>query len=99
MAAAIDWTDTTRADLRRLRLDDRLPWGVIGEIMGVSRFAAVYEATRMGIAGALPRDLVFRYEAGLRVRPPLPAGHPASWGAACAGTVLAGTPYPMPVFL
>lgn len=31
-------------------------------------------------------------------REPLPAGHPVSWGALIAGTLLAGTPYPLPVF-
>jgi hypothetical protein len=31
-------------------------------------------------------------------RPPLPAGHPASWGAITQGTLLEGAPYPFPVF-
>ena len=31
-------------------------------------------------------------------RGPLPAGHVLSWGAITAGTVLAGTEYPYPVF-
>ena len=31
-------------------------------------------------------------------RGPLPAGHALSWGAINAGTVLAGSPYPYPVF-
>ena len=29
---------------------------------------------------------------------PLPAGHALSWGAITAGTVLAGSEYPYPVF-
>ena len=29
---------------------------------------------------------------------PLPAGHPRSWGAINAGTLLEGTPYPLPCF-
>ena len=31
-------------------------------------------------------------------RPPLPAGHPASWGAITHGTLLDGATYPFPVF-
>ncbi len=31
-------------------------------------------------------------------RGPLPAGHPLSWGAINAGTVLDGAGYPFPVF-
>lgn len=31
-------------------------------------------------------------------RPPLPAGHPISWGAITAGTVLADSCYPYPVW-
>ena len=27
-----------------------------------------------------------------------PPGHPVSWGAITAGTILAGEPYPLPVF-
>lgn len=32
-------------------------------------------------------------------RPPLPPGHPETWGLITAGTCTAGTPYPFPVFL
>jgi hypothetical protein len=32
-------------------------------------------------------------------RPPLPAGHPLSWGLITQGTVLDGAEYPFPVFL
>jgi len=32
------------------------------------------------------------------LREPLPAGHPDSWGALTAGTVLQGLPYPLPFF-
>lgn len=31
-------------------------------------------------------------------REPLPPGHPVSWGALTAGTLLEGVPYPLPVF-
>jgi hypothetical protein len=32
-------------------------------------------------------------------RPAHPPGHPTSWGLLTDGTVLAGQPYPYPVFL
>lgn len=37
-------------------------------------------------------------EEPLAEREPLPAGHPDSWGAITAGTLLDGTPYPLPFF-
>ena len=33
---------------------------------------------------------------GRNIRPPLPAGHPESWGAITRGTVLDGIPWPGP---
>jgi hypothetical protein len=33
-----------------------------------------------------------------KLREPLPAGHPTTWGAINAGTVLRGRPYPLRVF-
>ncbi len=32
-------------------------------------------------------------------RPPLPAGHPLTWGLITSGTCLDASPYPFPVFL
>lgn len=32
-------------------------------------------------------------------RPPLPAGHPLTWGLITRGTTLEEAPYPFPVFL
>ena len=32
-------------------------------------------------------------------RPPLPAGHPLTWGLITRGTTLDEAPYPFPVFL
>ena len=31
-------------------------------------------------------------------RPPLPSGHPISWGSITSGTVLEQSPYPFPIF-
>ncbi len=36
---------------------------------------------------------------GPQDRPPLPAGHPVTWGLLVAGTTLEGMGYPHPVFL
>lgn len=35
---------------------------------------------------------------GVLDRPPLPSGHPVSWGAITDGTVLDHAPYPYPVW-
>lgn len=35
---------------------------------------------------------------GILDRPPLPSGHPVSWGAITDGTVLDHAPYPYPVW-
>ena len=32
-------------------------------------------------------------------RPPLPAGHPLTWGLITQGTTLDSAPYPFPVFV
>jgi len=32
-------------------------------------------------------------------RPPMPSGHPVAWQVLIEGTLLAGTVYPLPVFL
>lgn len=42
---------------------------------------------------------VIRGRPGALDRPPLPAGHPVSWGAITDGTVLDQSCYPFPVFL
>ena len=42
---------------------------------------------------------VVRGRPGPDDRPPLPPGHPDTWGLITAGTCTEGTPYPFPVFL
>ena len=41
---------------------------------------------------------IVRGRPGQDDRPPLPSGHPLTWGAIVKGTVLEDQPYPMPVF-
>ncbi len=39
------------------------------------------------------------WDEAMRNRPPLPAGHPLSWGLLTNGTSIEGAPYPYRVFL
>ena len=48
---------------------------------------------------SVPMIFVVRGRPGQFDRPPLPAGHPLTWGAITAGTLLDHAEYPFPVFL
>lgn len=86
------------AILRRLRAEGRT-WAGIGEELGVSREAARERGRRIG-AIRLPPPPPAAPDIPLSAnRPPLPAGHPLSWGLLTSGTVLAGDAYPLPVFV
>ena len=88
------WTPARDAALRAARADG-LRWQDVAERIGVSRWSAVERGRKLGV----PRPLAVPPPvAEDPSRPPLPAGHPRSWGALIAGTLLDGTPYPMPVF-
>ena len=55
---------------------------------------------RVETAETPPRRIIYvaRGRMGHDDRGPLPAGHALSWSAINAGTVLAGEPYPYPVY-
>lgn len=88
------WTNAQDTQLRRLRAEGAT-WDSIAAILGMTRWATIDRGRRIG-ARRPPPDFVPPPDDP--AREPLPAGHPRSWNAINAGTVLAGTPYPLPFF-
>ena len=95
MPKKLPWTEAQDAQLRRLRAEG-VHWNGIAALLGVTCWAVMERGRRIGArrppAGFLPAP-------DDPNRPPLPAGHPHSWGAITQGTVLDGAPYPLPVFI
>jgi hypothetical protein len=94
MAQSIVWTPL--ADLTVLRMrGEGTAWPIIARQLQVGRSAVIERARSLGIPSktrmpsAEPTPPVPRID-----RPPLPAGHPLTWGA-----ITDGIPYPHPVFL
>jgi hypothetical protein len=94
MPARHIWTNAQDTQLRRLRAEGAT-WDVIAAILGMTRWATIERGRRIG-ARLPPPDFVPPPDDPLRE--PLPAGHPRSWDAITAGTVLENTRYPLPVF-
>lgn len=95
MPAPLVWTDARDETLRCLRGQGR-SWDVIAAALGISRWTAIERGRRIGARKppAPPRAASMpRAEPG---REPLPPGHPVSWGAITAGTLLDGAQYPYP---
>ncbi len=88
------WSAAQDAQIRRLRAEGA-SWDMIAAILGLSRWAIIDRGRRIG-ARPPPREFIPPPEDP--ARDPLPAGHPRSWNALTAGTVLEGTAYPLPVF-
>jgi len=95
MPKKLPWTQGQDAQLRRLRAEGA-NWDAIAALLGLTRWAVIERGRRIG-ARHPPADFVPPPEDP--GRPPLPAGHPTSWGTITRGTVLDAVPYPLPVFL
>ncbi len=95
MPVKLTWTDAQDTQIRRLRAEGAA-WDAIAALLGLTRWSVIERGRRIG-ARPPPPDTTPRPEDP--DREPLPAGHPVSWNALTAGTVLDGTPYPLPVFL
>lgn len=95
MPQKIRWTEAADALLVRLRHQEGASWDRIAGALGVSRNAALERGRRLHVL--LPERAAPAAARDERDRPALPPGHPASWGALIAGTVLEGTPYPWPI--
>jgi hypothetical protein len=96
MPQKLHWNQLTDNQLRRLRAEGAT-WDTIAAALRLSRSAVIEHGRRIGaqrprpkVAMAVVRELL---DPG---REPLPAGHPVTWGAITAGTLLAGSRYPWP---
>jgi hypothetical protein len=89
MPVKLVWTPQRDTLLKRMR-SERAAWDTIAAALGISRNAAMERARRVG-ARLPPPDAAPPPEDPNR--PPLPAGHDASWGAIVAGTLLEGAAF------
>lgn len=100
MPVKIDWTLAEDAMLLRLRAN-KVTWDDIADLVGHARNTCIERARSLG---ELKRGVILEpmpETPALSRGPaqPKPAGHPETWTVINAGTVLAGEPYPLPVFL
>jgi hypothetical protein len=96
MQARVRWTAALDDDLRAMRAVG-MTWDAVAASMGLGRNTVIERGRRIGARRL--RLATQRVEAEPADRPTRPAGHPFCWGLITAGTVLAGEPYPFPVFL
>lgn len=90
------WTETEDTTIRAMRAE-AAPWDVIAARIGVNRATITRRAELLGVSteplgGVGPK----RQQPATQDDPhrePLPAGHPASWGAIIAGSCLEGARY------
>lgn len=94
MPKRLVWTEAQDIQIRRLRMEGAT-WDTVAAVVGLTRWAAIDRGHRIG-ARPPPRQSVPPPEDP--ARSPLPAGHPRTWSLLTVGTVLEGTPYPLPVF-
>lgn len=88
------WTSAQDARIRRLRAEGAT-WETIADDLGLSRWTVIERGRRIRARLPPPDFVAVLDDPG---RGPLPAGHARTWGAMNAGTVLAGEPYPLPMF-
>ncbi len=94
MPQKLHWTQGQDSQIKRLRAEGA-SWDAVAATLGMSRWTVIDRGRRIGAARP-PRQILPPAEE--RERAPLPPGHPRSWSILTAGTVLEGTPYPLPVF-
>lgn len=94
MPPKTDWTEARDAQLRRFRAEGAT-WDVIAAALGVSRYTAIERGRRIGARKPPPEHKPVPEDPG---RDSLPPGDPRTWGSLTEGTILAGSPYPLPVF-
>jgi len=88
------WTAAEDNQLRRLRAEGAT-WDAIAAVLHLTRWTVIERGRRIGARRPPPDFVAPPEDPG---REPLPPGHPRSWGAITADSVLEGTPYPLPVF-
>jgi hypothetical protein len=89
MPPKLVWSEPRDVRLKRMR-SEGISWDVIADELGISRNAARERGRRVGARLPPPDHVAAPLDAD---RPPLPPGHPISWGILTEGTSLAGTPY------
>jgi hypothetical protein len=94
MPQKLHWTQAQDSQIKRLRAEGA-SWDVVAAALGMSRWTVIDRGHRIG-ACRPPRQVLPRPEDSERA--PLAAGHPRTWSILTAGTVLEGTPYPLPCF-
>lgn len=94
MPQKLHWTQGQDSQIRRLRAEGA-SWDSVAATLGLSRWTVIDRGRRIG-AMRPPRQVMS--PADDPERAPLPAGHPQTWSILTAGTVLEGTPYPLPCF-
>ena len=94
MPAKLTWTVTQDTQIRRLRAEG-VSWDGIAASLAVTRWSAIERGRRLDVPRPPARVALTQ---GAPDREPLPPGHPVSWNALTAGTVLDGIPYPLPCF-
>ena len=92
MPKRIQWTEAQDLKIKRMR-SESASWDAIAEASGVTRWTAIERGRRIG-ARLPPPDHEPPPEDP--ERPPMPAGHAATWGTIIQGTSLEGMPYPIP---
>ena len=93
MAAALIWTKSRDNLLIELRAEGR-SWDSIAAMLGLGRWAAIQRGRLVG--ACKPESPPAQRDTGPTGRDALPAGHPITWGAITAGTLLADMAYPIP---
>lgn len=88
------WTHGQDSQIRRRRCEGA-SWMTIAQELVLDPARVMARGRRLGLE-VVPADLSLAQEDPARET--LPAGHPASWDAINAGTVLQGQPYPLPFF-
>jgi hypothetical protein len=94
MPKKIEWTSAQDMQIKRMRAEGA-SWDAIAAVLGVTRWTTIERGRRIG-AQLPPADFVPPPESSSR--DPLPAGHPRTWGILTQGTLLEGSPYPLPCF-
>jgi hypothetical protein len=96
MQTRVEWTAALDARLRALRAAG-LNWEQVALEMELGRSSVLERGRR--IRARRPPRAACAVLSEPSDRPARPPGHPSSWGLLTDGTVLAGQPYPYPVFL
>ena len=94
MSRKIPWTDAQDMQIRRRRAEGA-SWEAIAADLALTLWAVTERGRRIG-AGRPQGEFIPAPEDP--EREPLPAGHPKSWDAINAGTVLEGAAYPFRFF-